>query len=447
MVDILLVDDDASQLRLLGRWLEREGWTVAAHQSGRQGLAALTETLPRVIVLDLYLDGEDGLAILKTLTDRHPGLPVIMLTGESRVDVVVTAMQLGASDYLTKPIGRTHLIDTLRAALEKSTRVVAAREEAREAHGGGFGPMIGRSPPMLALFRELDRVAPSEVTVLVQGESGTGKELVARALHDGSGRAAGPFVALNCAAIPESLQESELFGHEKGAFTGATAQRPGRFEQADGGTLFLDEVGELSAALQAKLLRVLQERSFFRVGGNKELSVDVRIVAATHRDLETAASEGSFRQDLFYRLAVYEMALPALRDRGDDVLELARALLQSKRGGAELELSADVERALQAYAWPGNVRELDNAMARAAVSATDSVTLADLPPRVRRGAPEPIAADAASPNGLKPLEVLERKAILEAIAAHDGNLSAVMRQLDIPRTTFYRRLKAFGIDP
>jgi DNA-binding NtrC family response regulator len=453
MANLLLIDDDPSQLRLLERWAEREGWTARGYTTGEEGLGALSGLLPDAVVLDLYLAGEDGLEILSRIAARHPGLPVVMLTAETKIDTVVDAMRRGAFDYITKPMSRTKVVDTLLRALEKGQSEVSARGATREAQGGGFGSLLGRSPAMQRLFQQLDRVAPSEVTVLIQGESGTGKELVARAIHDHSGRSGGPFVAINCAAIPESLQESELFGHEKGAFTGASSARQGRFEQANGGTLFLDELGELSLALQAKLLRALQERCFYRVGGDREIRVDVRILAATHRDLEAAVADGSFREDLFYRLAVYELALPPLRDRGDDVLRLAEHLLR-RHGAPDLTLSPEVRDVLKAYAWPGNVRELDNAMARATISAEGSVGVGDLPPRIanRMGAssaPAPSRAgpvDAVDPDSpLRPMEQLERAAIVEAMQRHAGNLSAVMRELDIPRTSFYRKLKKYGL--
>ena len=444
---LLLIDDDASLLRLLQSWMDREGWRVHSASNGAEGLRSLSETLPDVIVLDLYLAGEDGLEILDRIVARHPNIPVVMLTAEAGVNVVVEAMRRGAHDYLTKPMARSTVIDTVRKALAQTATIQRSLGATREAGGGGFGAMLGQSPAMLHLFRQLDRVAPSEVTVLIQGESGTGKELVARAIHDGSSRSKGPFIAVNCAAIPESLQESELFGHEKGAFTGAEGQRAGRFEQAQGGTLFLDELGELSASLQAKLLRALQERRFYRVGGNTEVKVDVRILAATHKDLEAAVQAGTFREDLFYRLAVFEVELPPLRDRGDDILLLAKHLLSTKPGGRNLTLASDAERILRTYSWPGNVRELDNAMARAAVCAEGQITAADLPQRVKTGPPtKSTAVDEARSDDLKPMELLERQAIVDAMAAAEGNHSAVMRQLGIARTTFYRKLKKYGLD-
>ncbi len=287
-------------------------------------------------------------------------------------------------------MGRPKLTATVRNAVAHRRMRCRLHDLEREASETGFGELIGNSEPMRRVYREITRLAQSEITVLVFGESGTGKELVARALHDHSGRSRAPFVALNCAAVPENLQESEFFGHEKGAFTGAEERRIGRFEQADGGTLFLDEVGELSPGLQAKLLRVLQERRITRVGGSREFEVDVRVVAATHIDLLEAVEAGSFRQDLYFRLAVYEMQLPALRERGEDIIELAKAFAQALTPPERPvpELAQELQALLRAYGWPGNVRELKNAIHRALVAADGQVLTVDgLPPRMRRQTP------------------------------------------------------------
>ena len=317
-------------------------------------------------------------------------------------------------------------------------------QELERGSADSYGGMLGRDPSMRGLFREIERVAATDVTVLVHGESGTGKELVARALHDEGARAKGPFIALNCAAIPEALQESELFGHERGAFTGATERRKGRFEQADGGTLFLDEIAELALPAQAKLLRVLQQRTFHRVGGERELRSDFRLVAASHHALMERVAEGKFREDLFFRVAVFELDVPPLRERGDDVVLLARFFLRD----AELVLSPAAEELVRTYDWPGNVRELENALQRARVVAREgTIQVTDFPRRIReespRSNPSLGASTDAGPGAT--MEDLERAALVDALRRHDGNVAEVVRELGIGRTTVYRKLKKFGL--
>jgi DNA-binding NtrC family response regulator len=449
---VLVVDDEPSHSALVRRWLEHAGYQVEEARSGASCLGMLDNILPAVILLDIHMAGIDGFEVVETLKRRQSDVPVVMLTGDAGVSQVVRAMQAGAWDYVTKPTDRRKLITTIRNAADRGAMNVRLRQLEREASGGGYGDMVGRSKIMCELFRTLDRIAPSDVTVLIGGESGTGKELVARAIHDNSGRRAGPFVALNCAAVPENLQESELFGHEKGAFTGASGRRVGRFEQANGGTLMLDEVGELSPGLQAKLLRALQERKFYRVGGDREIDIDVRILAATHRDLYADTQEGRFRLDLFYRLAVFEVAIPPLRDRPEDVLVLARHFLgdlarQYEQDG--MALSPAAAELLASHGWPGNVRELRNALERAVVAAGNgTIERHHLPPRIRDGEPAtPLGASPTedTPNAITPIEDVERKAIVDAIDATDGNVSEVIRRLGIPRTTLYRKLKKYGL--
>ncbi len=464
---ILVIDDDQSLLRLVRRWLEHGGFEVTTATEAREGRAVLGHTLPDAILLDLHLPDEDGLTALRAIKVRQPRIPVVMLTAESEVSTVVSAMQAGAWDYIPKPVQRTKLVTVLRNAVDKSAADLKLATLEREASGRGYPGILGESAVMRELFRQLDRVAPSDITVLVRGESGTGKELVARALHEASPRRGRPFVAINCAAIPENLQESQLFGHVKGAFTGAASARVGRFEQAQGGTLFLDEVGELSPTLQAKLLRVLQERSFYRVGGDAPIEVDVRIVGATHRDLRELASRGEFREDLYYRLAVFELMVPALRDRGGDLELLCQAFLTelgTRHGGRRLTLSSEALDLVRQHPWPGNVRELRNAMERAVVLADgDRVQPPDLPPGlggmasallprpassvVSLGfpagamAPTPPAASAVPST----LADVERQAIEDALERARGNVSEVSRALGIPRRTLYRRLKDYGL--
>jgi len=461
----MLVDDDPDLCVLVGHWLGEAGYRVEAFQDGESCLAGLARLLPDCICLDLQLPGLSGLETLERVKAHHPRLPVVVLTADSNVETVVSTVQAGAHDYLVKPIDRPKLLTTLHNAIEHYRMSMRLAELEREVEGSGYAGLVGRSPAMKALFRQMDRVASSDITVLIRGESGTGKELVARALHENSGRRDGAFVPVNCAAIPETLEESEFFGHEKGSFTGATGRRTGHVEQAHRGTLFLDEIGELSMGLQAKLLRVLQERRFQRVGGSNELSSDFRLIAATHRDLEAEVRAGRFREDLFFRVAVFELDLPPLRDRGDDVQILADRFLDDfarREEGDRPELAEETRRVLRAYPWPGNVRELQNAMDRARLVAREGrVRPRDLPRRIvggdeaprlepedaaveGNGAPESgTGPEAAEP--VKSLEEIERDAIAEALERTGGNLSEVVRQLGIGRTTLYRKLKKYGL--
>jgi two-component system response regulator HydG len=447
--NILLVDDDASVRRLLGHWLTHEGYVVEGCGSVAEAREAVRASLPDVIFLDVQLPDGSGMNLLPELHSAHPQVPIVMLTGDSEVERVVTAMQEGAYDFLPKPVSRTRVVTTARNALDKATTSLEVTSLQREVKTGGHPSILGQSPVMRVLFRQMDRVAMRDITVLITGESGTGKELVARGLHDGSTRSTGPFVAVNCASIAATLQESELFGHEKGSFTGADDRRHGRFEQANSGTLFLDEVAELSPSLQAALLRVLQERTLYRVGGSRQVSVDVRVVAATHRDLRAMVSEGTFREDLYYRLAVVELQVPALRERGADIALLADAfvLTSAAKHGCEIAgLSSAARAVLTSYDWPGNVRELQNAMERGVILAAESVLdVGDLPPVLAAAAEEMPAPTAAESAEASTLHDLEKQAILDAIERCNGNLSEVTRLLGVPRSTLYRRLRAYGL--
>ncbi len=502
---ILIVDDDPDLCVLVRHWLEADGYPVEVFHDGESCLAGLAHNLPDCICLDLEMPGLSGLETLERIKANHPLLPVIVLTATSEVESVVETVQAGAHDYLVKPIDRTKLLTTLKVAVEHHRISMRLAQLEREVGESGYGRLLGRSPVMRNLFRQMDRVAPSDITVLIRGDSGTGKELVARALHENGGRRRGAFIPVNCAAIPENLEESEFFGHEKGAFTGAAGRRIGTFEQAHRGTLFLDEVAELSAALQAKLLRVLQERRFQRVGGSSEIGSDFRLITATHRDLETEVRENRFREDLFFRVAVFELEIPPLRDRGNDVQLLADKFLDDcvrRDQGVRPHLSPEARQVLAAYPWPGNVRELQNAIERAALVARgDVVHPRDLPRRVRRNVDavaaaavaaaafdpaaippadpplrEPVAgpttldrvagdrslaaaaaasgalppddppeAEPPGPEPVKTLEEIERDAIAAALERSGGNLSEVVRQLGIGRTTLYRKLKRYGL--
>jgi len=455
---VLVVDDDRAIAQLTARWLEREGFRVATHSNAESLFSAFAETLPDAVCLDLGLPGMSGQDALAQIRKHHSTVPVIVVTGERKPETVVAAMQGGAYDYLAKPLERTKYVASVRNAVERHRLSTKVRQLERDSVGAGFAGLVGRSPAMRSLYRQLDRIAASDITVLVHGESGTGKELVTRAIHDNSARRDGPLVAVNCAAIPQSLQDAELFGHEKGAFTGADQARPGRFEQADGGTLFLDEVAELSLPLQAKLLRVLQERTFERVGGRKTMRTDFRLVAATHRDLSEMVARGEFREDLFFRLAVLELQVPPLRERTGDVELLTHRFLSELSEGEVPELTDAARDVLLHYAWPGNVRELRNALQRAIVVCDASrIDVGDFPPRLRAAVeptlasapvslPTPAApANQPPPTAVRSLADLERSTIEEALQATGGNVSEVTRRLGISRATLYRRLKKYGL--
>lgn len=464
---VIVVDDDRSLSKLIAHWLRRANYEVDEFHDGESCLSGLQRILPDAICLDVNMPGLGGIETLRLIKERHQHLPVLILTADTQVDTVVAAMQLGAYDYLPKPLDQNKLVTTIRNCVERYRLAVRLQTLEREASTDGYPGILGKSPAMKGLFREIDRVASSDVTVLIHGESGTGKELVARALHDHSGRRSGPFVALNCAAIPETLQETELFGHEKGAFTGASERRIGRFEQANGGTLFLDEVAELSLGLQAKLLRAVQERRFHRVGGSNEIRSDFRLLAASNRDLATEAQEGRFREDLFYRIAVFELEVPPLRAREGDVVFLSNHFLSTFSDGPPPQFSPDSLALIQNYAWPGNVREMENAMQRACVLAQDGVVSpTHLPPRVRRarlealteGAPAVFQGGAESTTPSTPssgleggtipvmtLAALERQAIMEALQRTEGNVSEVGRQLGIGRTSLYRKMAKYNL--
>ncbi len=470
---VVLVDDDRNLCDLVERFLERAGHRVIIFHEGESFLAALGAMMPDAICLDLSMPGIGGLETLELIKERQSQLPVIILTADHTVDSVVGAMQRGAYDYIVKPIDRTKLITTVGNAVEHYRMSMRLRQLEREVEGDGYKNIVGESPPMKELFRQMDRVAASDITILVHGESGSGKELVAQAIYESSGRKSGPFVALNCAAIPETLQESEIFGHEKGAFTGAVTRHIGKFEQADGGCLFMDEVAELSLTLQAKLLRAIQEKRFHRVGGSTQVRSDFRLIAATHRNLLEEVKRGRFREDLYFRIAVFELEVPPLRARGDDVLRLAERFLEQykAKGQPRPRLAHEVINLLKGYGWPGNVRELENIMQRCLLIAKGNIIEPDdLPPRLSNASvsgdtpsPEldarstsstasaavgthqssaPSAPSASSHLDTLDLKQLERRAIEQALVEANGNLSQVVRILGIGRTTLYRKLKA-----
>jgi two-component system response regulator AtoC len=447
---VLAIDDETSMRDLLGAALPRRGFEVVTCQAPREGLDRLAVEEFDVVLTDLNMPGMSGNVLCARVHELQPDLPVIVLTAFGNFQAAVDAIRAGAYDFLTKPV---HL-DPLALSLERAVQHRALRREVRRLRlvveqEQGYGDLLGQSPVMRAVHDRIARVAPTEATVLVTGESGTGKELAARALHRGGRRSGGPFVAINCAAMPESLLESELFGHVKGAFTDARAEKKGLFLEASGGTLFLDEIGELPLALQPKLLRALQERRVRPVGASQEVPFDARLVAATNRDLETAIEEGRFREDLWFRINVIQIELPALRARGDDVLLLAQHFIKTfgERAGKEVRgLSTSAARKLLGYAWPGNVRELQNAVEHAvALARFDEIGVDDLPDRIAHFSPTQIVVASDDPTDLVPLEEVEKRYVLKVFEAVGKNRSKAARVLGVDRKTLRRRLSAWGV--
>jgi DNA-binding NtrC family response regulator len=439
---VLVADDDAVARALLVEVLEREGYRVRAAADGGACIeVAEAEALDAALV-DLRMPDVDGMTALKRIAAVQPDLPVIMLTAFASIETAIEAIRAGAYDYLSKPFRIEEIKIVVRRALH-ARRLVRENLQYRQELTDRYRleNLVGQSPGMVAIYTLVARVAALETTVLIQGETGTGKELVARAIHHASPRARGPFVVVDCTALPETLVESELFGHERGAFTGAAAARRGLLETADGGTCFLDEVGELSLPLQAKLLRALQERSVRRVGGNTSIPVDVRVVAATNRDLRRRVDEGAFREDLFYRLNVVLMRVPPLRERAGDVPLLAQHFLgryAASSGKACTGFAREAVDRLTAYAWPGNVRELEHAVERAvALSSTALILPEDLPPEVTGGRPEAPAV----PSRRMTLDELKRWYVETVLAETGGNKLRAAEVLGIDRRTLYRILE------
>jgi two-component system response regulator HydG len=448
---VLIVDDESSNLESLGKIFEREGWRVALASSGAAALDALRKERAAVVVTDLMMPGMSGEALLRAVKTLAPETEVVLMTAYGTVETAVSAMKEGAYDFITKPVKRHAIVKSVRRALEKASLVAENRAlRARLAElAPGVGGLVGDAPAFRAVLETLRQAAPTSATILLQGESGTGKELAARLVHDLSPRAAGPFVPINCAAIPEGLLESELFGHEKGAFTGASARKEGRFERANGGTLLLDEVAEMSLGLQVKLLRFLQDGVLERVGGTDPVRVDVRVVAATNRDLAAEAKAGRFREDLFYRLDVVSVRLPPLRERREDVLALATFFLRRLADGVPRTVTGftpAAAAALERYAWPGNVRELQHAVERAVILGRgDRVELADLPDAVRAAAAAEGAAGAPSPGAIviplgTPMEEVERLVIRRTLEQTKGDKNLAAQLLGIAARTIYRKL-------
>ena len=447
---VVVIDDEVNAAAALEDILRQDGYEVAKAADGRTGLALLEGFDADVVLTDLRMRGMDGLEVLAKVKEMRPETLVIVMTAYGTVKTAVQAMKLGAEDYLAKPIDVEELEVVLQRALEKKELRAETRNlRERLDHKYNLDNLVGESPDMLAAFKTVRQVAPSNSSVLLLGESGTGKELFAQALHQNSPRRNKPFVKVACAALPETLLESELFGHEKGSFTGALFTRAGRFEMAHGGTLFLDEIGDISPTVQVKLLRFLEEREFERVGGNKTYKVDVRIVAATHRDLPKRIEEGAFREDLYYRLNVIQMHIPALRDRGNDIALLAHHFLRkyADANGKDVRGISDVALGmLLRHPWPGNVRELENAIERAVVLA-DTPTLSDAHfPTLRRvDAAVPASAGASARVRIpgSTLDDLEREAILRTLEAVSGSTSRAAAMLGISPRKIQYKLKEY----
>jgi len=442
---ILVVDDEPTARQGLEKLLRRSCYSVHTAADGEAALRSAADFAPDVVVTDLKMPKMDGIELLKRLRAQDRDIPVILATAFGEVSSAVTAMRAGADDYLTKPLELDELILAIERAMERRalrSETENLRRQLRESDGSGLQGLLGASAPMQSVYQTAQRVARSRATVLVTGESGTGKGELARTIHALSPRAKAPFVTLHCAALAESLLETELFGHEKGSFTGADRRRIGRFEQAQGGTVFLDEIGEISPAIQVKLLRVLQERSFERVGSGETIKVDVRLVAATNRDLAQAVREGKFREDLYYRLNVVHVEMPPLRLRGRDSLLLAEHFLKRFVGENHAGIKGFTERArhkILQHRWPGNVRELENAIERAVVMCSgDMIDAEHLP---FEGAPD-VQSGVRIPGST--MAEIERHAILSTVDAVDGSTSRAAEILDLSVRTIQYRMHTYG---
>ncbi|MCU1268644.1 MAG: hypothetical protein JWM21_4962 [Acidobacteria bacterium] len=458
---ILVAEDEANLRMVLQKELERHGYRVQVAPDGEAALRRLEETNVDVLLCDINMPRMDGMELLRRVHERPNPPEVIMLTGQATVETAVEAMKLGAYDYLTKPYSIVELDVRVRQAAEKrQLRVDNQRLREQLARQTALPEIVSVSDAMKEAVRLVSRVAPSDTSVLITGESGTGKELIAQAIHRLSTRAQGSFIDLNCAAFQESLLESELFGYEAGAFSGAKARKLGLVELADGGSLFLDEVTELPAQLQAKLLRAIETRTFFRVGGVRKVEVNVRIIAATNRNLESVLADGSFRADLLYRINGFQIELKALRERPEDIEPLARHLLRIVGGTNPPEINADALSAMRAYHWPGNVRQLRNCLERAVILANNGqITVSELPPEVVRApflappppsvpaaAGAPVETTTASNSGAISLREVERQQILAALEQTGWHRGKTAELLGISPSTLYRRLRDYNLE-
>ena len=463
---ILIIDDERAARYGMRKALESQGYEVAEAEDGESGLRQVEWFAPDLVICDISMPGMDGMTFLRRIGDADDPPPVIMITAYGSERVAVDAMKEGAYEYISKP----YEVDELRLVVRNALEKVRLERENRAlrfevARRGGFGEIVGESPVMEKVYDLISKVSPTDVTVLVQGESGTGKELVARAIHEGSARKDGPFVSMNCAALPRDLIESELFGHEQGAFTGASKDRPGKFELAHGGTLFLDEIGDMSLDTQAKVLRVLQERTFERLGGSKSIEVDVRVISATNKDLPQEIAEGRFREDLYYRVKVVEVLLPPLRERREDIPLLAQHILRrfNERHGRSVEgISPEAMHVLMEYDWPGNVRQLMNVLERAVIltqgdvlesthlsmdqaesrfEVSEEVEQSGVPEPYGRG--EDLSFQEAKREAVRSFEI---DFLSAALKEHRGNVTRTASQLGMKRQSLQQKLKELGLD-
>lgn len=447
---ILVVDDDASLRRIMKLQLEEAGYEVTLAANGDEALGVMERRNPKLVITDLRMSGTGGMELLRHIRREHSETTVIMITAFGSVETAVEAMKSGAYDYVTKPIDYDALVLVVHRAMERQNLI----EEVRKLRTAlderyGFESIIGRSKALLRVLEMASRVANRDSTVLIHGETGTGKELLARAIHHNSLRKDQAFVTINCGAIPRDLLESELFGFTRGAFTGAAASKAGKVELADGGTLFLDEIGELPIELQVKLLRLIQQGEVEKIGSAGGCIVDVRVIAATHRNLQAMIEDGAFREDLYYRLAVVPLHLPPLRERKEDIPEIAQHLfrkLKARHNLPALRLTPQVISAFQAYRWPGNVRELENAIERMVVlSTTDEITESDLPEYIQPAAPQKESLLLELPDHGISLEGVERELLLRALEKFQWNQSRAARFLDISRSTLIYRMEKHGL--
>ncbi|MBC8393702.1 MAG: sigma-54-dependent Fis family transcriptional regulator [Deltaproteobacteria bacterium] len=454
METVLIVDDEKNYPPILSAVLEEEGFETLSAYSGKEALKVLENSDVDMVLADMKMPVMDGIELLENIKNRDPDLPVIMMTAYGTVEKAVEAMQKGAYSYILKPFDNERLVLYVNKALAMY-RVVKENRQLRSAVASrfSFGNIIGKSKPMQDVFETIRKVAPTSATVLIEGENGTGKELVAKSIHFNSQRRGNPFVAVNCSALAENLLESELFGHEKGAFTGAVSAKKGRFELADGGTLFLDEIGELSQSLQVKLLRVLQEKSFERVGGIKAITVDIRIIAATNKTLKEEVAKGSFREDLFYRFNVLSIVLPPLRQRQEDIRLLVDHFIKKYSGERRSDipitrLDSEVERFFYDYNWPGNVRELENVIERAMILCPgETITVSDLPKDFKETVRDTNFLDGIPKNATlyETIDTIEKKMIERALELSDNIQANAAELLGIGRSGLNKKLRKHGI--
>jgi two-component system response regulator HydG len=447
---ILIVEDEKSMGDMLATDFRLRGidsqWCANAEEATR----ALRQRDYDVVLTDVNMPGASGLQLCDQITRDYPEIPVIVMTAFGSMETAVSSIRAGAYDFVTKPVEMELLALTINRAVKQRRLQSQVRRLSERVAPQRFGDLIGESPAMLELYDQLQRISDSETSILLTGESGTGKELVARTIHQKSRRRARPFVAINCGALPEALLESELFGHVKGAFTDARADRKGLFQEADGGTLLLDEIGEMPMTMQVKLLRALEENTIRPVGGNKEVKVNVRLLSATNRDLATAIEEDRFREDLFYRINVIQLELPPLRSRSTDTLRIGNHFVKQFAARANKEVTGISEPAAERllnYSWPGNIRELRNVIERAvALTRHDQIVVEDLAEKIRNYQSRQFLVDGTDPAELLPMEVIERRYVLHVLESVAGNKSTAAKILGFDRKTLYRKLKQYGVD-